>query len=99
MSSETDQFRPVNQQIGDKPSIGPIASEQLIPWALLGAIACIISSLAHFSVIQTIFVAAWLIVSWWLLAGKDPWKFMSKFIGTPSWCQGYVVYVPLLPRE
>lgn len=99
MQAKNDQFRPVNQQIGDKPAVGPIASEQLIPWALLGALACIISSLFQFSTVQTIFVVAWLIASWWLLTGKTPWKFLSKFIRTPSWSQGYVAYTPLLPKE
>ncbi len=97
MSEEQSKFRSVNQTLGTSPGIGPLAANQLIPWAILSGLAWLIGQgILSLGAVKTAFLGAWLILSWWALTGNAPWKYMAKFVAAPNWCRGYGQYQPIL---
>lgn len=97
MTQDQSKFRYVNATLGTAPSIGPIAGNQLIPWALLAGIAWFFGQgLLGLGVLKTVLLTGWLIGSWSLLTGTKPSKFLSKFTPVPYWACSYVLYRSLL---
>jgi hypothetical protein len=93
-------FRKVNQSLGNKPNIGPFPADQFIPWAVIaGGAYYLFKVLLGLSWLWTGLLAAWGMATWWVLTGSKPWRFLSKFIGTPYWVRGYGLYRPLLHRQ
>ncbi|MEA5581012.1 hypothetical protein VB620_06615 [Nodularia harveyana UHCC-0300] len=105
MAEERDQeFRPVNQILGSQPSLGPIPADQIFPWLVI--------LLASYFVINGIFgglftddfqrwlwtalIAGWGIATWWILTSGRSWRFLSKFIGVPTWTRGFARYQSFL---
>ncbi|MGH1396117.1 MAG: hypothetical protein ACRAVC_19115 [Trichormus sp.] len=105
MSEERQpDFRPVNQILGSQPSLGPIPADQIFPWTVI--------VLAAYFIINGIFgglfaddfqrwlwtalIAGWGIATWWILSGGRSWRFLSKFIGVPTWTRGFARYQSLL---
>lgn len=98
------EFRPVNQILGSQPSLGPIPADQIFPWTVI--------VLASYFIINGIFgglftddfqrwlwtllIAGWGIATWWILTGGRSWRFLSKFIGVPTWTRGFARYQSLL---
>ena len=105
MTQEREQeFRPVNQILGSQPSLGPIPADQIFPW--------IVIVLASYFVVNGVFggifaddfqrwlwtalIAGWGIATWWILSGGRSWRFLSKFVGVPTWTRGFARYQSLL---
>jgi hypothetical protein len=44
----------------------------------------------------TALMTAWGIATWWLLSGGRSWRFLSKFIGVPTWTRGFARYQSVL---
>jgi hypothetical protein len=94
MSSEQQpKYRPVNAMIGTQPKFGPIPSEQLIPWFIIGFLIFMISNrILNLDWTWTALLIFWGCGSWWIVTGSKPWRFLSKFVGAPNWSRGRVYY-------
>jgi hypothetical protein len=105
MTQDKDRdFRPVNQILGSQPSLGPIPADQILPWTVI--------ALASYFIINGVFggffsdgfqkwlwvilVTAWGMATWWILTGGRSWRFLSKFIGVPTWTRGFARYRSIL---
>ncbi len=101
MTVERDQeFRPVNQILGTQPSLGPIPANQIFPWAIIALASYFIVNGVFGGLFSdgwqkwlwTILIASSGITTWWILTGGRSWKFLSKFIGVPTWTRGVARY-------
>jgi hypothetical protein len=90
---DQNEFRKVNQILGASPKIGPIPSELAVPWILI-SLSLFFISYGFFQLpwISVALIVAWGDVTWWILVGSRPHKFLSKFIGVPSWTRGVYRY-------
>jgi len=88
-------FITVNKILGKQPSIGPIPAHHIIP-CLTITIICYIITEGFLSLGITAFfvIDIWLILSWLLLTGNQPHKFIDKFRTPPGtdWCNGNLLY-------
>lgn len=105
MSEEQQQeFRPVNQILGSQPSLGPIPADQIFPWTVISLTSYFIINGIFGGIFQddfqrwlwTILIAGWGIATWWILSGGRSWRFLSKFMGVPTWTRGFARYQSLL---
>lgn len=96
MSSEP-KFRPINSLLGSRPSYGPIPADLLLPWGAISfSLFILCYSVLHLPVQWTIALIVWGCASWWIFAGNNGYRNLSKFIPTPKrWSRGYVRYQPL----
>lgn len=95
MASNNDPqsaYRPVNAMLGSQPRVGPLPANQLFPWTVISLGLWLVSSLISLPAIWTVLLIFWGDVTWWLLTGKNPWRFLSKFIGVPNLTRGGVTY-------
>jgi hypothetical protein len=105
MTQDNDKdFRPVNQILGSQPSLGPIPADQILPWTVI--------ALASYFIVNGVFggffsddfqkwlwmilITAWGMATWWILTGGRSWRFLSKFIGVPTWTRGFARYQSIL---
>jgi hypothetical protein len=105
MSEEREQdFRPVNQILGAQPSLGPVPADQIFPWLVIALTSYFIINGIFGGLftddfqkwLWTILIAGWGIATWWILSGGRSWRFLSKFIGVPTWTRGFARYQSLL---
>jgi hypothetical protein len=95
MASNNDPqsaYRPVNAMLGSQPRVGPLPANQLFPWTIISLGLWLVASFISLPLIWTVLLVFWGDVTWWLLTGKTPWRFLSKFIGTPNLTRGGVSY-------
>jgi hypothetical protein len=105
MTQDQDKdFRPVNQILGSQPSLGPIPADQILPWTVI--------ALTSYFIVNGVFggffsddfqkwlwmilITAWGMATWWILTGGRSWRFLSKFIGVPTWTRGFARYQSIL---
>ena len=105
MSLERDQeFRPVNQILGSQPSLGPIPADQIFPWLVIVLVSYFVVNGVFGGLfvddfqkwLWTALMAGWGIATWWILTGGRSWRFLSKFIGVPTWTRGFARYQSFL---
>ncbi|MBW4586908.1 hypothetical protein G7B40_024055 [Aetokthonos hydrillicola Thurmond2011] len=105
MAKERDEdFRPVNQILGSQPSLGPIPADQVFPWTVIALSSYFIINGIFGGFFQddfqkwlwTVLIAGWGMATWWILTGGRSWRFLSKFIGVPTWTRGIARYLSLL---
>lgn len=105
MAEDRDkEFRPVNQILGAKPSLGPIPADQIFPWAIIALASYFIVNGFFGSFfpdewqkwLWTILIAGWGMATWWILTGGRSWRFLSKFMGVPTWTRGTARYKSFL---
>ncbi len=105
MSQEPDkEFRPVNQILGAQPSLGPIPADQVLPWTLIALVSYFIINGIFGGFFKDEFqkwlwmllITGWGMATWWILTGGRSWRFLSKFIGVPTWTRGFARYQSLL---
>ncbi|OLP17463.1 hypothetical protein BST81_16875 [Leptolyngbya sp. 'hensonii'] len=99
MSDRKEEFRTVNQLLGARPRLGPLAAEQVGPWLVILGGSIAVGRLLQFDLRWTLIIAAWGIVTWWILTGSKPWRFLSKFQRPPTWGRGYITYQSLRQRQ
>lgn len=108
MSQESDkEFRPVNQILGTQPSLGPIPADQVFPWTVIALTSYFIVNGIFGSIFSdefqkwlwTLLITAWGMATWWILTGGRSWRFLSKFIGVPTWTRGFARYQSLLENN
>ncbi|MGD1913600.1 MAG: hypothetical protein ACFB2X_23000 [Rivularia sp. (in: cyanobacteria)] len=93
-------FRPVNQILGTQPSLGPLPADQIFPWTIIALAAYFIVNGVFGGVFDddfqkwlwTTLIAGWGMGTWWILTGGRSWRFLSKFIGVPTWTRGIARY-------
>ncbi len=85
-------YRPVNAMLGSQPRVGPLPANQLFPWTVISLGLWLVASFMSLPLIWTVLLVFWGDVTWWLLTGKTPWRFLSKFISTPNLTRGGVSY-------
>ncbi|MBH8550888.1 hypothetical protein I8751_00460 [Nostocaceae cyanobacterium CENA357] len=105
MSEKREQdFRPVNQILGSQPSLGPLPADQIFPWIVIALTSYFIVNGIFGGLfpddfqrgLWTVLIAGWGIATWWILTGGRSWRFLSKFIGVPTWTRGFARYQSLL---
>jgi hypothetical protein len=95
--AEAPQFRPVNQSLGQQPSLGPIPANLLMPSMVILCTAYVVSqTLLNLDFAWFLLLSVWLLCTWWIVVGEQPWKFTNKFIPVPDWQRGYAQYTPYL---
>jgi hypothetical protein len=88
-----NRFRKVHQDLGKTPGIGGFPAEQIFPWSFIALSGVLIGNqLLKLSWLWTGVIIAWGIATWWVLTGSKPWRFLSKFVGTPDLVRGYGRY-------
>ena len=87
--SEKD-FRSVTPNLGAKPRLGPVPAEMLLPWSGIGTGLLLFCQLLAVNWVWTTVLILGGISIWWILTGKAPWRFLSKFRPVPRWAKGYV---------
>jgi hypothetical protein len=93
--AESKQFRPVNQSLGQQPSLGPIPANLLMPsMVILLTVYGVSQTLLHLDFAWFLLLSVWLLCTWWIVVGEQPWRFTNKFIPVPDWDRGYVQYTP-----
>ncbi|CEJ46934.1 hypothetical protein [Umezakia ovalisporum] len=98
------EFRPVNQILGSQPSLGPIPADQIFPWIVIILASYFVVNGVFGGVfaddvqrwLWTVLIAGWGIATWWILTGGRSWRFLSKFVGVPTWTRGFARYQSLL---
>lgn len=96
-SDHKDEFIPVNQVLNLKPKLGPIPGEQVVPWVLILVVSYLVcQGIFQFSWVATSMMTIWGSATWWILTGDASWRFLSKFVGVPTWTRGQLIYRSLL---
>jgi hypothetical protein len=93
----TNQFRPVNQSLGQQPSLGPIPSNLLAPSAaILFGFYVLFFLVLRLAFVWFLLLSIWGICTWWVVVGEKTWRFSNKFITVPDWKRGHLPYHPCL---
>jgi hypothetical protein len=88
-----DNFRKVNAILGASPKIGPFPTELIIPWLVISiSLFLICYSLLNLPLLWVLLIVAWADTTWWILTGRKPYLFLSKFIPVPRWTRGAYRY-------
>lgn len=89
----SQEFRPVNALLGATPKLAFLPADQIIPWLTISlSFYFLFQGLLQLGWLWTGVMIAWGCSTWWILTGSKPWKFLSKFVGTPRWSRGHVLY-------
>lgn len=92
------KFRKVNHILGASPKIGPFPSELAVPWIFITLGLFFLSySIFKLPWVTVLLIIAWGDVTWWILIGSKPYKFLSKFILVPRWSRGIYRYQSIKP--
>lgn len=84
-TDDINQERPVNPMLGERPALGPIPGDQVIPWMIIAGIVAAIKLFTGIHWFHAGMMLAWGITTWWLLTGKRAWRFLSRFHRRPRW--------------
>jgi hypothetical protein len=93
-----ERFRPVNQMLGTRPSLGPIPADLALPWGgIVITVLIFTRSVFVLDWMWTIGLIVWGCTTWAVLTGTKPHKFLSKFMSPPNrWSRGHGRYKPML---
>lgn len=87
------RHRTVNQALGLQPRFGPIPSDQLFPWLVIAfTFFFLFNQILHLPWLWTGLLIVWGCGTWWLLTGSRAYRFLGKFIPSPSWTRGRLRY-------
>jgi hypothetical protein len=95
------KFRQINQMLGSRPSLGPIPADLILPWGGISLVVLIFTrSIFPLDWQWTVGLIVCGCVTWTLLTGKKPYKFLSKFMNPPRhWSRGHERYQPIRRRN
>ena len=98
--TERSRFRPVNQSLGQQPSLGPIPANLIAPaTGILAGFYVLLIAVFHLSYTWFLLFSLWGIAGWWVVVGEKTWKFTHKFKGVPDWKRGHLSYRCCLREE
>ena len=90
-------FRPINQSLGQQPTLGPIPANLLAPTGGILVIFYILTQIVlHWGFTSFLLLSIWGVSTWWIVVGEKTWKFTHKFVPVPSWKRGHILYQGLL---
>ncbi|HEY9692709.1 MAG TPA: hypothetical protein V6D15_10910 [Oculatellaceae cyanobacterium] len=99
MERDSKRFRVVNSSLGKAPKVGFFPADQVVPWTAIAFSSYYVGKLIlGLSWIWVGTIAAWGISTWWILTGSKGWRFLSKFVATPTWTRGYAKYERVLSQ-
>jgi hypothetical protein len=84
--------RTVNSLLGQKPSLGPIPGDQVIPWTIMMAFWMSVKLFIGIPWTWAGGLLFWSIAVWWILTGKKAWRFLNRFVRCPKWAKTYRRY-------
>lgn len=90
------EFVRVNKILGKQASFGPVPANQILPaFSIITVTYFIFDGLLGWGIPKVGVISFWLIVSWWLVTGKDPDKYINRFRKPKgrNWMTGGAVYV------
>ena len=95
------KFRQINQMLGSRPSLGPIPADLILPWGGIFLVVLIFTrSIFPVDWQWTVGLIVWGCVTWTVLTGTKPYKFLSKFMNPPRhWSRGHERYQPIRRRK
>ncbi|NES01784.1 MAG: hypothetical protein F6K22_02450 [Okeania sp. SIO2F4] len=102
MASENnvEKYIYVSPILDSKPSLGPIPSEQILPWGFISVVSLVLTQgVLGLGLMPTGLVTIWGCGSWWALTGSETWKFLGKFYPTPKWVSGNFNYKSILEDD
>jgi hypothetical protein len=86
-------FRPINQSLGQQPTLGPIPANLLAPTsAILVGFYLLVKVILGLGFTSFLLLSLWGVSTWWIVVGEKTWKFTHKFIPVPRWKRGHVLY-------
>jgi hypothetical protein len=98
--NSSERFRPVNQSLGQQPSLGPIPANLLLPsGGILAGSYFLIQVVLSGGFAWFLLVSAWGISTWWIVVGEKTWKFTNKFVSVPDWSRGHIQYTRCLQQD
>jgi len=92
MIDDINEPRKVNTMLGEKPSVGPIPGDQVLPWLAIAGIVLLFQILFSLHWLHAGLMLLWGIATWWLLTGKRAWRFLSRFHRRPRWVRSVRYY-------
>ncbi|MBD1922598.1 hypothetical protein H6F77_16130 [Microcoleus sp. FACHB-831] len=97
LDQNSKKFRAVNPSLGTAPKVGPFPADQVVPWTAIFLTSYYVCKVVfRLSWLWTCLVAGWGMATWWVLTGSKTWRYMSKFVSTPTWTRGYAQYQQIL---
>jgi hypothetical protein len=100
MAEVSKLFCPINQSLGQQPTLGPMPANLLAPTgAILVSAYVLIELLLHLGFGTFLLVSTWGVSTWWVVVGEKTWKFTNKFVSVPDWNRGHVSYQAHLDHE
>jgi hypothetical protein len=99
-SEPSTLFRPVNQSLGQQPTLGPIPANLLAPsGGILVSFYVLVEVILGLGFLLFLLLSVWGISTWWVVVGEKTWTFTNKFVSVPDWKRGHVLYQPRLPHH
>ena len=93
MNAPTKLFCPINQSLGQQPSLGPIPANLLAPTgSILVTTYILVKVILGLGFAPFLLLSAWGISTWWIVVGEHVWKFTHKFVSVPDWTRGHILY-------
>lgn len=82
----------MNRLLGERPSLGPIPGDQIVPWGIIFAIALALKLFAGLSWFWACVLFFWGASTWWILTGRRAWRFLDRFTRRPRWRRTFKRY-------
>lgn len=85
------EFRPTNPILDARPRVWVFPAEIFWSFVLITLVDLIVFyEVLQLDLIWVLIITAWLCGTWWLILGRRPYKFLSKFRRVPDWTRGHV---------
>lgn len=97
--SDAQQYRRVNRSLGKAAKIGPLPAIQILPLLVILFVSYFVKNTFRLTWVQTALFGGWLMGTSWIVFGERPWRYLSRFVRTPHFIRGGVVYISLLKQE
>jgi hypothetical protein len=100
LPNSEQQFRMINQSLGQQPSLGPIPVALLAPsGAILFVAYFLVRVMLNWSFPVFLVICVWGIGTWWTVVGEKTWRFTNKFVPVPDWNRGHRRYRSCLRNQ
>ncbi|KAI9130166.1 hypothetical protein [Acaryochloris sp. CCMEE 5410] len=88
----------VNRALSKNASVGVLDSSQILPFGLSVIFGFVVAILLKLDFLWTVLLIAWPFLTWVIVSGKNPKRFMAKTVPVPKWNRGRVIHVYLLKK-
>ena len=89
-------FHQVNRALGASPTIAFLPAALLGPAVIAVCTARLAQGLLGLTILQSLFVVAFVIATWWLVTGGNNFRYLSRYARwfMPCWQRGARRYTP-----